>query len=118
MYILIIIILEGLILKVLYFYFFYWTIVDLQCCANFCFTAKWPSHTYIYILFFFSYYPPSWSIPSDWKHFPHIIPHHGLSHEIGSYRVGPHCASVLNVKVCIYLPQTPSPSHFSSPSPW
>ena len=26
-------------------------IVDLQCSFNFCYTAKWPSHTFIYILF-------------------------------------------------------------------
>ena len=25
--------------------------VDLQCSVNFCCTAKWPSHTYIYMLF-------------------------------------------------------------------
>ena len=31
---------------------FCWSIVDLQCCVNFCSTAKWFSYTYIYILFF------------------------------------------------------------------
>ena len=32
------------------------------------------------------------------------------------HRVGPHCLSILNVAVCIYSPQTPSPSHsLSSP---
>ena len=26
-------------------------VVDLQCSVNFCYNAKWPSHTYIYFLF-------------------------------------------------------------------
>ena len=31
---------------------FYWSIVDSQCCANFHYTAKWFSYTYIYTFFF------------------------------------------------------------------
>ena len=34
------------------FIFFNWSIVDLQCCANLCCTAKWLSYTHIDILFF------------------------------------------------------------------
>ena len=33
---------------------FYWSRVYLQYCANFCGTAKWPRHTYIYILLILS----------------------------------------------------------------
>ena len=31
---------------------------------------------------------------------------------------GSHCLSILNVIVCIYKPQTPSPSHSIPPPPW
>ena len=43
--------------------FFFLIIVDLQCYANFCCTANWLNHTYIYTFY--------------------IIFHHGLSQEIG-----------------------------------
>ena len=31
-------------------------IVDLQCCVNFCYTAKWLSSTYIYYFYYFFHY--------------------------------------------------------------
>ena len=38
--------------------FFYWSIVDLQCCVSFCFTVKWISYRYknIYLHSFFRFY--------------------------------------------------------------
>ena len=67
--------------------FFYWSIVDLQCCVNFCYTEMWFSyiyiciyiciyvyiyiyiyihtHIYIYILFF-KYSFPLWFIIGYW----------------------------------------------------
>ena len=45
-------------------------LVDLHNSVNFCCVAKWPSYTHIYILYFFSHYPPSCSITSDWISFP------------------------------------------------
>ena len=38
-------------------------IVDIQCCANFCCTAKTPSHTHTFL---FLYFLPSWFISRDW----------------------------------------------------
>ena len=40
---------------------FYWSIVDLQCCVSFCYTAEWFSYAYIYIytyiyIFFFIFF--------------------------------------------------------------
>ena len=39
------------------FIFFYWGIVDLQCCANLCCTAKWLSYTCTCIYSFSNYFP-------------------------------------------------------------
>ena len=33
--------------------FFYWSMVDLQCCANLCSTEKWFGYTHIYTFFIF-----------------------------------------------------------------
>ena len=86
----------------------FFIIVDVQCSANFCCTAKCPfvyvhvhTHTHTH---FFSYHLPSGSITSDWN--------------MLCYIAGPHCLSTPSAIVCIYEPQTPSPSHsFSLPRP-
>ena len=54
------------------------------------------------------------SVIHTYAFFFHILFHYGLSHDIEysslCYTVGPCCLSTLNVTVCIYQPQTPSPS--------
>ena len=44
------------------------SVVDLQCCANFCCTAVTLS-----IILPFLYYLPSWPIPKDWTYFPVLL---------------------------------------------
>ena len=70
-------------------------------------------YIYIYICIYIYIYAHSLS---------YIIFHHGLSQETGysslCYIVGPHCISILNVTVCIYLPQTPSLWHSFLHPPW
>ena len=39
---------------------FYWSIVNLQCCINFYYTAKWYSYISIFFLFIYSF--PLWCI--------------------------------------------------------
>ena len=63
--------------------FFYWSVVDLQCCINLCYAAKW-LHAYMYIciyvyrhisiyiyiyIYSFSYYFPLWFIIGYWIEF-------------------------------------------------
>ena len=69
-----------------YFIFFNWSVVDLQCCVNFCCTANRLSYTRIYILFY-------------------MLFHCGLSQDIEysslCYTVGPCCLSLLYIVVCL-----------------
>ena len=88
--------------------FLFKIIVDLQCCANFCWIAKWLSythththtHTYIYVYIFYIHI-----YIYTHTHF-YIISHHDLSQEIRysslCYTVGPCCLPILNIIVCIY----------------
>ena len=55
----------------LFCFSFYWSIVDLQHCVNFCCTAKWLSYTYIHILFLYSF--PLRLIPGCWILFPMLF---------------------------------------------
>ena len=84
-------------------FFFYWSIVALQCCVSFCLQqSDSVIHTetfFFLILFSIMVYPRR------------------LDNSSLCYTVGPCCLSILNVIVCIYQPQTPSPSH-SLPPPW
>ena len=61
----------------------YWSIVDLQCCANLCCTAKWLLYTYIDIIL---------------KIFFSITTYHKVLNRVPC---GPCCLSILNVIVCI-----------------
>ena len=76
-------------------FIFYWSIVELQRCVNYCCTAKWLSYTHIYIL-------------------SHILFHYGLSQDIEysslCYTVGPCCLSILYIPVFICQSQTPNPT--------
>ena len=48
-----------------FFYFLYYRTVDLQCCMNFCCTAKWPRR-----ILFFSCYLSLHSVLRDWVWLP------------------------------------------------
>ena len=50
------------------FLFFNWSRVDLQCCDDLCYTARWLSYTHVDILFLYSF--PSWFITGYWVLFP------------------------------------------------
>ena len=63
---------------------FYWSIVDLQCCVNFCCRAKWFSNIYF---FFHVLFHPSLS--------------QGIKHSFLCYTVGPCCLPTLYIIVCI-----------------
>ena len=86
----------------IYHLFFFSFLVDLQCCVNFCCTAKWFSYTYMNILFSYSF--QLWFIIGYWIEFPLCM-------------VGPFCLFILytqsfasaNLKLLIH----PSPTCLS-----
>ena len=89
---------------------FYWSIVDLHCFVNFCYTAKWLSYTYIYS---FSYYFPLWLIPDI----------NYISNSFLCCTVGLCCLSILHVigwQICLCqswtspVPTPPSPLRTAS----
>ena len=55
-----------LFLFILFIYFF-WSMVDLQCCVSFRYTKKWFSYTYINMSFFFGFF--SFKAIESWKVF-------------------------------------------------
>ena len=66
------------------FNLFYWNTVDLQCCVNFCYTAKWQLYIYIYIYrFIYSLFHIifSYSLPQD------------IEYSSLCYMTGPCCLS-------------------------
>ena len=52
-----------------FFFNFYWSIVDLQCCVSFRCTAKWIIYTYAYIHSFLDSFPIE-AITEYWVEFP------------------------------------------------
>ena len=80
---------------------FYWMVVNLQGCDNFCCTTKWPRHTYTYIhlLWFFS----------------HIDRHRILGRVLCAMQQVPISQS-FHIPRCAYANPRP-PVHLSHPPP-
>ena len=76
------------------FFSFCWSIVELQCCVNYCYTAKWLSYTYIYVciiyiyMFFFIFFSVM-ALSQD------------IEYSCLLYTVGPCFLSILYILVCI-----------------
>ena len=66
---------------------FYWSIVDLKCCVNFCYTAKWFSYICVCVCVLF-----------------HILFHYGLSQDsFLCYKVELCCLSILYIDMVVCI---------------
>ena len=97
--------------RTVFFFFFNWRIIALQCCTGFCRTTTWISHNYIYI------FPPSLEPPS----YPTTIPPPRLSQSarLGClwYIAASHWLSIfthdtvyMSMLLSQFVPPSPSPT--------
>ena len=78
------------------FLFFYWNIVDLQCCVGFRYTAKWFSFIYIYIyIYIFRYIYILFQILFPYRLLQNI------EYSYLCYTVGPCWLSISCIVLCI-----------------
>ena len=81
---------------------FYWSIVDLQCCISFCYTAKWISYTYTYIHSFLDSFPIQ-VITEYWVEFP-VLYSRSLLVVYFIYSSG-----YMSIPISQFIPVPPSP---------
>ena len=78
--------------KRVFFFFFYWSVVELQSCVNYCCTIKWLSYTFV-CTFFFMFFSIMGRL---WAQLPR-----GIEYNSVCYTVGPCCLSILCTPVCL-----------------
>ena len=83
----------------LIFFFFYWSMVGLQCCVSYCCTAEWLS--YVLYIHSFSHSFPLWFITGYW-------------YSSLCYTVGLCCLSILYTPVASANPNSQSPTSLTS----